>query len=315
MIGAATESANVNRERAPSGPVKVVVTNKPHSRFNAGIDLVSGVSALLAWFPASWASKIAPCFLGDTGSSAQKPQEVNIACPNREYDGRHRDAGDQVLQAVKFTDKNVPGLNLELDEDFQASGCFAELIRGYQMSVVEPYIMLGLQPTGATRVTLDVIIPTPTGLTPEQWKKTATLCPLDWPSNYSLLRLWHTTKSLHKFADELKEQMKHRHMFSHWEINHDKFASRVLFQQPPTYVPDATLVQNLRERDFPTRRVRKRPPRTDVEEFQRKCNELRRLAADQELNHPVSFAIGNSWIATLRDDKQHYLGYTTRSMT
>jgi hypothetical protein len=28
-----------------------------------------------------------------------------------------------------------------------------------RMGVVEPYIMLGLQPTGATRVTLEVIIP------------------------------------------------------------------------------------------------------------------------------------------------------------
>ena len=31
LIGAATESADVNRERAPSGPVKVVVTNRPTS--------------------------------------------------------------------------------------------------------------------------------------------------------------------------------------------------------------------------------------------------------------------------------------------
>ena len=51
LIGAATESANVNRDRAPSGPVKVVVTNQPHSRPNAGIDLVSGVSALLSVVP------------------------------------------------------------------------------------------------------------------------------------------------------------------------------------------------------------------------------------------------------------------------
>ena len=57
------------------------------------------------------------------------------------------------------------------------------------MGAVEPYTMMGLQPTGATRVTLEVIIPSPTGLTPEKWKQTATLCPLDWPSNYSLLRL------------------------------------------------------------------------------------------------------------------------------
>ena len=121
LIGAATESANVNRDRAPSGPVKVVVTNQPHSRPNAGIDLVSGVSALLAWFPASWASKVAQCFIGDAGGATQWPQEVTIQCPNREAAGTQRDDGDQVLQAVKFTDKKVPGLHLDLDEDFQTS--------------------------------------------------------------------------------------------------------------------------------------------------------------------------------------------------
>ena len=179
LIGAATESANVNRDRAPSGPVKVVVTNQPHSQPNAGIDLVSGVSALLAWFPASWASKVAQCFIGDAGGATQLPQEVTIQCPNREAAGTQRDEGDQVLQAIKFTDKRVPGLHLDLDEDFQTAGCFTEVIRGYKMGVVEPNVMRGLQPAGATRVTLDVIIPSPTGLTPEKWKQTATLCPLD----------------------------------------------------------------------------------------------------------------------------------------
>ena len=67
LIGATKESADVNRERAPSGAVKVVVTNQLHSRRHTGVDLVSGVSALLAWFLASWASKIAPCFIGEEG--------------------------------------------------------------------------------------------------------------------------------------------------------------------------------------------------------------------------------------------------------
>ena len=153
------ESADVNRERAPSGPVKVVVTNRPHSRRHNGVDLVSGVSALLAWFPASWASKIAPCFIGEEGGSIQLPQEVAIVCPHREFEGLQRDAVDQVLQAVKFTDKNAPGLSLALDEEFQAANCFTELIRGYTMGAVEPYTMMGLQPTGPTRVNLEVIVP------------------------------------------------------------------------------------------------------------------------------------------------------------
>ena len=54
LIGAATESATVNRDRAPSGPVKVVITSQPHSRPNAGIDLASGVPMV-------------PCQLGEEG--------------------------------------------------------------------------------------------------------------------------------------------------------------------------------------------------------------------------------------------------------
>ena len=41
----------------------------------------------------------------------------------------------------------------------QAAGCSTEAIRGYQMGVLEPDVMRGLQP--ATRVTLDVIIHLP----------------------------------------------------------------------------------------------------------------------------------------------------------
>ena len=129
-------------EIAPSGPVKVVVTNQLHSRPNAGIDLVSGVSALLAWFP------------------ARLPQEVTIQCPNREAAGAQRDDGDQMLQAIKFTDKKVPGLHLDLDEDFQLLAASRKSFVATKW-VVEPDVMRGLQPAGATRVTLDVIIPSP----------------------------------------------------------------------------------------------------------------------------------------------------------
>ena len=274
------------------------------SRRDTGVDLVSGVSALLAWFPASWASKIAPCFLSEEGGVIQALQEVSFSCPHRVFEGLQREAVDQVLQAVKFTDKNAPGLNLALDEEFQAADCFAELIRGYAMGVVEPYIMMGLQPTGPTRVNLEVIVPSPKGLTPAMWKQAATLCPLEWPSNYSLLRLWHTTKSFHQYAAQLKQQIQHRHMFTHWEVNRGKLASRVLFQRPAHYLPEATLRQHVQERAFPDRKLRRRAPDTDLVAFQTKCNELRLLAAGAERANPVSFAIGNSWNDTLRPSRQ-----------
>ena len=71
VLAPSRESAEVNRKRASSGPIKVVVTNQSHSRRHTGVDLVSGTTALFAWFPASWASKIAPCFVGESDGSTQ----------------------------------------------------------------------------------------------------------------------------------------------------------------------------------------------------------------------------------------------------
>ena len=65
------------------------------------IDLVSGVSALLAWFPASWASKIGPCFIGRKVAPYNCRREVAIVFPHREVEGLQSDAVDQVLEAVK----------------------------------------------------------------------------------------------------------------------------------------------------------------------------------------------------------------------
>ena len=199
---------------------------------------------------------MAPCFSGDAGGATQLPQEVTIQCPTRKRQTHNGMDGDQVLQAVKFTDKKVPGLHLDLDEDLQVAGCFTEVIRSYQMGVVESCAAFSQQEQPESRSMS--LIPSPTGLTPEKWKQTATLCPLDWPSNYSLLRLWHVTKDLHQFVDQLRKQMNHRHMFSHWEISYDKFTSRVLYQLPAHYAPEATLQQHVQNRDFPSRRVRKK---------------------------------------------------------
>ena len=171
------------------------------------MDLTSGASVLLAWFPASWASKIALRFLANATENAQKLQEINITCPKRSPDEIPMEGEKQTLQAVKFAAKNMPGLHLALEEDFESAGCFEELMHGYAMGLVEPYMMRGLQPLGPNRTTLEVIILSQAGLTPEKWKKTATLCPLDWPSTHSLLRLWHTNGSLYQTEARLREQL------------------------------------------------------------------------------------------------------------
>ena len=160
LIGAATETATINRNRAPSGPVKVSVPTQPQERPQGGVSLTSGVAALLAWFPASWASKIAPCFLSQ-GGAPQDPQEATIPCPTREAPGMQRAQRDRVLQAVRFVDKKAPGIDLGIDEDYKASGCFSEVIRGYQMGVIEPTTMHGFKAIRPIWDSLDVIIPSP----------------------------------------------------------------------------------------------------------------------------------------------------------
>ena len=143
-----------NRSRAPSGPVKVLVTDRPHRRTTGLVDLTGGASALLAWFPASWASKIASKLLEHAPENAQKPQEINLTCPKRSCDELSAEGEKQLLQAVKFVSTNLAGFHLELDEDFQMAGSFQELIHGYTAGLVEPCMMRGLQPLGSNRLSL-----------------------------------------------------------------------------------------------------------------------------------------------------------------
>ena len=79
------------------------------------------------------------------------------------------------------------------------------------------------------RTTLEVIIPSRDGVFPEQCKDAATLCPLHWPSNYSLLRLWHMHGSLQKTENDLRSQTGHNHMFASWTVHHHLFADASCF--------------------------------------------------------------------------------------
>ena len=72
-----------------------------------------------------------------------------------------------------------------------------------------------------------------------------------------------------------------------------------LYQLLAHYIPEATLQQNVQDRDFPTRRVRRSHFRLTWMSLKWKCSELRRLATAQELSNPVSFALENSWTITV----------------
>ena len=85
--------------------------------------------------------------------------------------------------------------------------------------------------------------PISTGLTPKSGSRPRRC--VRWTGLY-------VTKDLHQFVDQLRKQMNHRHMFSHWEVSYDKFTSRVLYQLPAHYASAATLQQHVQNRDFPS---------------------------------------------------------------
>ena len=92
--------------RAPSGPVKVSVPTQPQERPHGGISLTSGVAALLAWFPASWASKVVPCFLAQGGTAASAGSDNTL--PHSRSSRVERDQRARTLQAVRFVETRGP---------------------------------------------------------------------------------------------------------------------------------------------------------------------------------------------------------------
>ena len=289
LLHTAKESAELNKNRAPSGPLKVLVTDRQHKRITSIVDICSGASSLLAWFPASWASKIAPHFLANPTENGQRPQILSIACPKQAGGDAAEEGKKQTLQAVRFAAKNIPFFDLAIDQDLREADFFAELIHRYSEGLVEPNMTRALQPVGPGRTTLEVIIPSQSGLSPEKWKETATLCPLDWPSNYSLLRLWHINGSLQKTESRLRLQTGHSRMFALWTVHHQMFADRVLFRRPPVFEAETALQANIRDAVFPDRRLRQRAPPAALEAHQAALATLRQHAVAHQQAHPVNF--------------------------
>ena len=176
-------------------------------------------------------------------------------------------------------------------------------------------MMRGLQPVIPCRTTLEVIIPSRDGLSPEQWKDTATLCPLDWPSNYSLLRLWHIHGSLQKTENNLRSQTGHSHMFTSWTVHHHLFAERVLFRRPPVFEAATVLQDHIRNGVFPNRRLRQRPQAPALEAHRAALAQLRQRAVAYQQTHLATFDLTNEWKETITADKRHHRDYQLQGLT
>ena len=134
------QSPSERRRKRPRSIDVVLQVDLSRSLWPSRMRDLMEVSTSLVGSQHSWRGcKIAPCF-APQGGAPQYPQEVVIPCPLEK--GLVYNETCRTLQAVWFSDKKVPGLSLDIDEDFQASQCFTEVIRGYRLGVVEPAVML-----------------------------------------------------------------------------------------------------------------------------------------------------------------------------
>ena len=80
---------------------------------------------------------------------------------------------------------------------------------------------------------------------------------------------------------------------------------------PETYFTEAALQEHSKILDFPSRKLRRRPP-ADLAAFRAKHDDLRQNAVTQEQLNPVSSSLENSWTDTVQDDKKCYQNNTLR---
>ena len=99
LLGAADELPGPNKNRAASGPVKAVVSPTPHSQVVSGVTVVSRISALIAWFPVNWSSKIASLFQQGSAGSYQNVQKVYIQSVRRVPPPQSEEAGGEATAA------------------------------------------------------------------------------------------------------------------------------------------------------------------------------------------------------------------------
>ena len=173
-----------------------------------------------------------------------------------------------------FIHKTAPGLNRR-DEDFQASQCFTEVIRGYRIGVIEATRWLswyGVGLASADRLPVVVRIPAgplgslkcdpPKGNGRRPQKKISDWChrtshcaqlSANWScpsfsgSNHTVSRWNHprTVETGHAVSPRLANQRCLLRLWHHPKSLHQfKLADRVMFQQPANYFSDAALQEH-----------------------------------------------------------------------
>ena len=236
----------------------------------------------------SSASKVAQCIIGDAGGATQLPQEVTSSVPTAKLQGYN---GAKVTRCCKQS-------NLLTREYL---GSTSTLMKTFKLQA-------------ALRKSFVV----------KKWA-------------------WWSRMSCAASASRSDHPVSHRPDFRKVEADRDAVPAGLAFQLQPSAANHSTcsligksIMTSLRaECSTSYRPIMFRKPR-----YSRMCRivislagecvkshlmltsrsskrnvELRRFAATQEQNNPVSFALDNSLTATLKSDKLHFLEHTTQRMT
>ena len=108
------------------------------------------------------------------------------------------------LEATRFDNRLAPGFNMEIDRERMGRSWVScnPLIEGFHESLISQALLTGLRTVDHTRAFINVITPNAGGLTPDKWRKDATICPQHWPTDLSLLRGWYRSGPLEAFAKD-----------------------------------------------------------------------------------------------------------------
>ena len=113
----------------------------------------------------------------------------------------------------------------DIDPESAQRNCFSATVEGYSRILIQPALMTSFARTGATRVVLKIIIPSESALIADAWN--ATVCPINWPTNYSLLQSWYLKSSLLQHARSLYQQDRAKHLLVEFALDLPTLEDRI----------------------------------------------------------------------------------------
>ena len=239
-----------------------MVSPTAHTRQTPGVIITNRVSALIAWFPARWANQIAPRLIRCNNAQdvshvyIQNVRSGALSRPTGAEGEKGASRSDGLLLAVRFADNRAPGTAWDIDNDFIQRNSFSAIVTGHDKNLIQPAVMKNFHPMGGTRAVLDVIVPSATGIIAERWRKDATVCPVNWPIDYSLLPCVVLKGSLHQYLVGLYRRTGCPYTFEAVTLDVPALAGRIFFARPAVYLAQVNIDQQWADMDFPNRSLK-----------------------------------------------------------